>query len=159
MNTKYRKEAKNEFEKDFFKLINNSVFEKTMENIRNHRDIKLVTLDKRRKRLVSEPIYHSHQKFLEHLMAMEKKKTKVKMTKPIYLGMSILDISKTLMYELWYDYIKPKYEDRAKLCYTDTDSFVIHIITEDFFEDIAPDVDIRFDTSNYDENDKKNLFE
>ena len=77
------------------------------------------------------------------------------MTKPKYLGMSILDISKTLMYELWYDYIKPKYEDRAKLCYTDTDSFVIHIITEDFFEDIAPDVDIRFDTSNYDENDKK----
>ena len=155
MNTKYRKEAKNEFEKDFFKLMNNSVFGKTMENIRNHRDIKLVTLDKRRKRLVSEPIYHLHQKFSEHLMAMEKKKTKVKMTKPIYLGMSILDISKTLMYELWYDYIKPKYEDRAKLCYTDTDSFVIHIITEDFFEDIAPDVDVRFDTSNYDENDKK----
>ena len=155
MNTKYRKEAKNEFEKDFFKLMNNSVFGKTMENIRNHRDIKLVTLDKRRKRLVSEPIYHLHQKSSEHLMAMEKKKTKVKMTKPIYLGMSILDISKTLMYELWYDYIKPKYEDRAKLCYTDTDSFVIHIITEDFFEDIAPDVDVRFDTSNYDENDKK----
>ena len=155
MNTKYRKEAKNQFEKDFFKLMNNSVFGKTMENIRNHRDIKLVTLDKRRKRLVSEPIYHSHQKFSEHLMAMEKKKTKVKMTKPICLGMSISDISKTLMYELWYDYIKPKYEDRAKLCYSDTDSFVIHIITEDFFEDIAPDVDIRFDTSNYDENDKK----
>ena len=159
MNNNLRKEAKNEFEKDFFKLMNNSVFGKTMENVRNHRDIKLVTSDKRRKRLVSEPNYHSHKKFSEHLMAIEMKKTKVKIIKPIYLGMSILDISKTLMYELWYDYIKPKYEDRAKLCYTDTDSFVIHIITEDFFEDIAPDVDIRFDTSNYDENDKKNLFE
>ena len=133
MNTKLRKEAKNEFEKDFFKLMNNSVFGKTMENVRNHRDIKLVTSDKRRKRLVSEPKYHSHKKFSEHLMAREMKKIKVQMTNPISLGMSILDISKTLMYEFWYGYIKPKYGDRAKLCYTDTDSFVIHIFTEDFF--------------------------
>ena len=133
MNTKLRKEAKNEFEKDFFKLMNNSVFGKTMENVRNHRDIKLVTSDKRRKRLVSEPNYHSHKKFSEHLMAIEMKKTRVKMTKPLYLGMSILDISKILMYEFWYDYIKPKYGDRAKLCYTDTDSFVIDIKTKDFF--------------------------
>ena len=133
MNTKLRKEAKNDFEKDFFKLMNNSVFGKTMENVRNHRDIKLVTSDKRRKRLVSEPNYHSHKKFSEHLMAIEMKKTRVKMTKPIYLGMSILDISKILMYEFWYDYIKPKYGDRAKLCYTDTDSFVIDIKTKDFF--------------------------
>ena len=140
MNTDLRKEAKNEFEKDFFKLMNDSVFGKTMENIRNHRDIKLVTSDKRRKRLVSEPNYHSHKKFSDHLMAIEMKKTRVKMTKPLYLGMSILDISKTLMYEFWYDYIKPKYGDRAKLCYTDTDSFVIHIKTEDFFEDISIDV-------------------
>ena len=157
MNTKYRKEAKNDFEKDFFKLINNSVFGKTSENVRNHRDIKLVTSDKRRKRLVSEPNYHSHKNFSEHLMAIEMKKTKVKMIKPIYLGMSILDISKTLMYEFWYDHIKPKYGDRAKLCYTDTDSFVIHIITEDFFEDISDDVERWFDTSNYDENDKRPL--
>ena len=105
MNTKLRKEAKNEYEKDFFKLMNNSVFGKTMENVRNHRDIKLVTSDKRRKRLVSEPNYHSHKKFSEHLMAIEMKKTRVKMVKPLYLGMSILDISKTLMYEFWYDYI------------------------------------------------------
>ena len=140
MNTKLRKEAKNEFEKDFFKLMNNSVFGKTMENVRNHRDIKLVTSDKRRKRLVSEPNYHSHKNFLEHLMA-------IKMNKPIYLSVSILDISETLTYEFWYDYIKPKYGDRAKLCYTDTDSFFIHIITEDLFEDIADDVDGRFDTS------------
>ena len=137
--------------------MNNFVFGKTSENVRNHSDIRLVASDKRRKRLVSEPNYHSHKKFSEHLMAIEMKKTRVKMTKPLYLGMSILDISKTLMYKFWYDYIKPKCGDRAQLCHTDTDSFVIHIITEDFFKDIAPDVDIRFDTSNYDENDKRPL--
>ena len=126
-----------------------------MENIRNHRDIKLVTSDKRRKRLVSEPNYNSHKNFSEHLMSTEMKKTTVKITKPIYLGMSILDTSKTLMYEFWHDYIKPKYGDKAKVCYTDTDNFVIHIVTEDFFKSIAPDVDIWFDTSNYDENDKR----
>ena len=80
------------------------------------------------------------------------KKTRVKMTKPLYLGMSILDISKTLTYQFWYDYIKWKYGDRAKLCYTDTDSFVIYIKTEDFFEDISKDVDGWFYTSNYNEN-------
>ena len=79
------------------------------------------------------------------------------MTKPLYLGMSILDISKILMYELWYDYIKPKYGDRAKLCYTDTDSFIIYIKTKDFFEDISNDVERWFDTSNYDKNDKRPL--
>ena len=157
MNTKLRTNAKNEFEKNFFKLMNNSVFGKTMENVRNHRDIKLVTSDKRRKRLVSEPNYHSHKKFSEHLMAIEMKKTRVKMTKPLYLGMSILDISKTLMYEFWYDYVKPKYKDKAKLCYMDTDSFVINIFTEDFFEDINNDVERWFDTSNYDKNDKRPL--
>ena len=79
------------------------------------------------------------------------------MSKPVYLGMSILDISKTLMYEFWYDYVKPKYKDKAKLCYMDTDSFVINIFTEDFFEDINNDVERWFDTSNYDENDKRPL--
>ena len=79
------------------------------------------------------------------------------MNKPLYLGMSILDISKTLMYKFWYDYIKPKYGDRAKLCYTDTDSFILYIITENFFEDIADHVKIWFDTSNYDKNDKRPL--
>ena len=133
MNTELRKNAKNEFEKDFFKPMNNSVFGKTMENVRNHRDIKLVTSEKRRKRLVSEPNYHSCKKFSDHLMAIEMKKTRVKMNKPLYLGMSILDISKTLMYNFWYDYFKPKYGDRAKLCYTDTDSF------KDFFQDISND--------------------
>ena len=86
MNTELRKNAKNKFAKNFFKLMNNSVFGKTMENVRNHRDIKLVTSDKRRKRLVSEPNYHSHKKFSDPLMATEMKKTRVKMTKPLYLG-------------------------------------------------------------------------
>ena len=108
MNTKLRKEAKNEFEKDFFKLMNNSVFGKTMENVRKHRDIKLVTTDKRRNQLASEPNYHTTKYFSENLIAIEMKKVKLKMNKPIYLVMSILDISKTLMYEFWYDYVKPK---------------------------------------------------
>ena len=105
--------------------MNNSVFGKTMENVGNQKDIKLVTSNKRRKRLVSEPNYHSCKKFSDHLMAIEMKKTRVKMNKPLYLGMSILDISKILMYEFWHNYIIPKYGDRAKLCYTDTDSFII----------------------------------
>ena len=154
MNTELRAEAK-KIEIDFFKLMNNSVFGKTMEIVRNHRNIKLVTSDKRRKQLVSEPNYHSHKNFSEHLMAIEMKKTRVKMIKPIYLAMSILDISKMIMHGFWYDYIKPKYGERAKLCYTDTDSFVIRIKTEDFFEDISNDVEKWFDTSNYDENDDR----
>ena len=85
------------------------------------------------------------------------KKTKVKMNKLIYLGMSILDISKTLMYEFWYDYIKPKYQDKAKLCYMDTDTFVIYIKTEDFYKDIANDVKKWFDTSNYSKDDNRLL--
>ena len=88
-------------------------------------------------------------------MAIKRKKKNAKMNKPIHLGTSMLDISKTLMYEVWYDYIKPKDGDRAKLCYTDTGSFVIHIITEDFYKDI--DVERRFDKSNYDENNKRPL--
>ena len=90
-------------------------------------------------------------------MVTEVKKTKAKMDKPLYLGMSILDISKTLMYEIWYDYIKPKYRDRSKLCFMDTDSFVIHIITEDFYKDIANDIERWFDTSNYDKNNDRPL--
>ena len=88
-------------------------------------------------------------------MAIEMKKTRVKMIKPLYLGMSILDVSKILMYEFWYNYIKPKYGDKAKLCYTDTDSFIIYIKTEAFSEDIPNDVERWFDTSNY--NDKRPL--
>ena len=148
MNNELRKEAKNDFEKDFFKLMNNAVFGKTMENVRKHRDIKLVTTDKRRNQLASEPNYHTPKYFSENLVVIEMKKINVKMNKLIYLGMSILDISKTLTYEFWYDYIKPKYENRAKLCYRDTDNFVIYIKPEGFYKDMADDVKKWFDTSN-----------
>ena len=152
MNTESSKLAKNDFEKDLFKLMNNSVFAKTMENIRKHRDIKLVTTDKRRSKLVSEPNYHTINLISEHLSIIEMKKTKVKMNKPIYLGLSILEISKTLMYEFWYDYMKPKYNNDVKLGYMDTDSFIMNIKTNDFYKDIANDVENRFDTSNYEVN-------
>ena len=140
MNTELRKAAKNDFEKDLFKLMNNSVFGKTTENVTNHRNIKLVTTDKKRSKLVSEPNYHTINLISEYLSITEMKIIKIKMSKPIYLGLSILEISKTLMYEFWYDYMKPKYNDNVKLCYTDTDSFIINIKTNDFYEDIAGDV-------------------
>ena len=152
MNTELRKLAKNDFEKDLFKLMNNSVFEKTMENIRKRREIKLVTTVKKRSKLVSEPNYYTINLISEDLSITEMKKTKVKMNKPIYLGLSILDISKILMYEFWYNYMKPKYDNTVKLCYMDTTSFIINIKTEDFYKDIASDVENRFDTSNYEVN-------
>ena len=127
MNTEFRKKAKNDFEKNLFKLMNNSVFGRTFMNVRKHRDIKLVTIDKRRNQLVSEPNYHTTKWFSEKLLAIEMKKTKVKMNKPVYLGLPILEISKILMYEFWYDYMKPKYGDNVKLCHMNTDSFIIHI--------------------------------
>ena len=111
-----------------------------MENARKNRNIKLVTTDKRRNRLVSEPNYHTTKWFSEDLLAMEIKKIKVKMNKPVYLGLSMLDVSKILLYEFWNDYIKPKYQNNATLFYMDTDSFIIHIKTEDFYEDIANNV-------------------
>ena len=149
MNTQLRTEAKNDFKKDFFKLMNNSVFGKTMENIRNHRDIKIVTTNKQRNKLASEPNYHTTKYISKNLLIMEMKKTEVIMNKPIYLGQAILDISKILMYEFWYDYIKPKYGDKARLCYMDTDSLIIYIETEDFYKNAANNVEERFDTSNY----------
>ena len=156
MNTKLRKEVKSEFEKDFFKLMNNSVFQKTIKNVRNHRDNmvtteELVTTEEKNFKLVSEPNYH---RIKHYLLAIEIKKTKVKMNKPVYLGKSISDISKPLMYDFWYDYVKPKYEDKSILCYMDTDSFVINNFTEDFFYN---DVERWFDASNYDENDNRPL--
>ena len=103
--TKLRTEAKNDFEKGLFKLMSNSVFGKTMENVRKYRVIKLVTTDNRRNRLVSESNYHTEKYFPGDLLAKEMKKIKLKMNKPKYLGMSTLNISKTLVYEFWYDYI------------------------------------------------------
>ena len=108
MNTSLRKKAKNDFEKDFLKLIDNAVFGKTMENVRNHRDIKLVTTERRRNYLVSEPNYHTTKSFTENLVAIEMKKTEILMNKPLYLGLSVPGLSKIIMYEFWYNYVKPK---------------------------------------------------
>ena len=129
--------------------MNNAVFGKTIENVRKHRDIKLVTANKKRSLLVSEPNYHTMNCITENLSIIKMKNTKIKMNKPIYLGLSTLDISKILMYEFWYDYMKPKYGNDVKLCYMDTDSFVMNIKTEYFYKDIPNDVEKRFDTSNY----------
>ena len=134
MNTDLRKKAKNDFEKDFFKLMNNAVFGKTMENVRKHRDIKLVTTERRRNYLVSEPNYHTTKFFTENLLAIEMKKTEILMNKPVYLGLSILELSKILMYEFWYDYVKLKYGEKVKLCYMDTDSFIAYIKTDDIYK-------------------------
>ena len=128
-----------------------------MENVRKHRNIKLVTANKRRNNLASQPNYHTTKYFPENFITTKMKKTKVKMNQAIYLGMSKLHISKILMYEFWCDYFKPIYQDRAKLCYMDTDSFLIHIETEDFHEDIDDDVEKWFDTSNCSKDDNRRL--
>ena len=152
-NTNLRAKAKNNFEKDFFKLMNNSVFGKTMENIRNRVDVKLVNTKEKLRKLVAKPNLKSPPKiFSENLVSVHMKKTSLTMNKPVYLGMCILDLSKTLMYDFHYNYIKPKYGDKAKLLFTDTDSFMYEIETEDFYKDISGDVKDRFDTSDYSEN-------
>ena len=115
VNTELRKKATNDFEKYFFKLMNNAVFGKTMENVRKHRDIKLVKAVKKRNKLVSEPNFHTRKLIDNNLGIIEMRKVKVKMNKPIYLGLSILDISKITMYEFWYDYVKIKYQDKIVL--------------------------------------------
>ena len=149
INVKLRTKAKNEFEKNFFKLMNNSVFGKTMENIRNRVDIKLVNNKKRAEKLSAKPNYKHCNIFSEDLVAIHMKKTKLDFDKPVYLGMCILDLSKTLMYDFHYNYIKKKYGDKAKLLLTDTDSLMYEIQTEDFYKDINKDVKDRFDTSDY----------
>ena len=131
--------------------MDNAVLGKTTENIRKHRDIKLVTTGRKINKLVSETNHHTMNYISEDLFIIEMKKTKVKMNKPMHSGLSVLDISKILMYEFWYDYMKPKYKNRVK-CYMDTDSLVMNIKTNDFYKDIANDVDKRFDNSNYEEN-------
>ena len=130
--------------------MNNSVFGKTMENIRKHRDVRLVTNTESYLKTVMKPNFKSGILFGENLMGCEMGKVKVVMNKPVYLGQAILDLSKIIMYEFHYDDMKPKYENNLKLCYMDTDSFVYHIRTEDFYADIADDVEERFDTSVYD---------
>ena len=150
-NTNLRAQAKNNFEKDFFKLMNNSVFGKTIENIRNRVVVKLVNTEEKFKKLVAKPNFKSRKIFNENLISVHMKKTSLTMNKPVYLGMCILDLSKTLMYDFHYNYIKPKYGNKAKLLFTDTDSFLYELETEDFYKDISGDVRDRFDTSEYNE--------
>ena len=157
LNTSLKKEAKNEFGKDFFKLMNNSVFEKTMENIRNHKDMKLVTSDKKCLKYVMKPNFKDCYPFSKHLFAVELGKREITMNKPVYLAQAILDLSKTLMCEFHYDYMRPRYGSKVKLCYMDTDSFVHEIETGDFYRDIANNVKKRFDTSGYSKGDNRPL--
>ena len=149
LNTNLRTKGKNDFEKDFFKLMNNSVFGKTMENIRNRVDVRLVNNIKKAEKLISKPNLKHWTKYDDNLVAVHLKRTKLIFNKPVYCGMAILDISKTLIYDFHYKYIKPKYGEKAKLLMTDTDSLCYEIETEDFFEDISGDVDEKFDTSNF----------
>ena len=137
--------------------MNNSVFGKTMENIRKHRNIKLVNNEEEYLKNVMNPNFKSGTLLGPDLIGCEMGKVKVKMNKPVYLGQAILDLSKTIMYEFHYDYMIPKYVrsaseahgDKLKLCYMDMDSLIYSIETKDFYEDIASDVESRFDTSGY----------
>ena len=149
-NTKLRTATANDFEKDFY--MNNSVFGKTMENIRKHRNIKLVTNREAYPKVVMKPNFKLGTLFGENLMGWEMGKIKVVMNKPVYLGQAILDLSKIVMYEFHYDYMKQKYPKGLTLCYMDTDSLSYDIETDDFYKDIAEDVKDRFDTSGYNPN-------
>ena len=149
-NTGKRKNAKNSFEKDFFKLMNNSVFGKTMENIRKRVDVRLVTDSKKLIKLVSKPTYVSSKIFNENLVAVHKIKETPTLNRPAYVGMCILDLSKTLMYDFHYNYIKNKYGNKAKLLFTDTDSLTDEIEAEDVYKDFWNDKD-KFDNSDYQE--------
>ena len=148
-NTALRKLAKNEFEKDFFKLMNDSAFGKMIENVRKRREIKLIVTEEQRRKLLSEQNYASCTAFSDHLMAVEMRKTHVLIDKPVLVGQTILDKSKELMYKFHYEYLQPKYNDKMKLLYMDTDSFILEIETDDFFEDTRKDLKEWFDTSNY----------
>ena len=147
-NTQKRTNAKNSFEKDFFKLMNNSVFGKTMENLRKRVDVRLVTSKEKLLKLASKPTYVSSKIFNENLVAVHKIKETLTLNRPAYVGMCILDLSKTLMYDFHYNYIKSKYGDKAKLLFTDTDSLTYEIQTDDAYTDFWSDKD-KFDNSDY----------
>ena len=150
-NTQKRTNAKNTFEKDFFKLMNNSVFGKTMENIRKRVDVRLVTDDKKLLKMAAKPTYVSSKIINKNLVAVHKIKESLTLKTPVYVGMSILDLSKTLMYNFHYNYIKNKYGDKAMLLFTDTDSLTYEIETEDVYNDFWEDKE-KFDNSDYPEN-------
>ena len=147
-NTVKRTNAKNSFEKDFFKLMNNSVFGKTMENLRKRVDIRLVTNEKQLFKWISRPTFVSAKLFNEELVAVHKIKETLTLNRPAYVGMCILDLSKTLMYDFHYNYIKNKYGDKAKLLFTDTDSLMYEIETKDVYKDLFVDKE-KFDNSDY----------
>ena len=149
-NTQKRSQAKNAFEKDFFKLMNNSVFGKTMENIRKRVDVRLITDSKKLLKMSSKPTFVCSKIFNEDLVAVHKIKEVLTLNRPAYVGMCILDLSKTLMYDFHYNYIKQKYGDKAKLLFTDTDSLTYEIETEDVYQDFWNDKD-KFDNSDYPE--------
>ena len=146
MNTKQK--AKNNSEKDFFRLLNKAVFGKNMENLTKYRDIKLVTTERRRNHLVSEPTYYIKKIFTENLFVIEIKKSKIVINKSVYLGLSVLDLSKTIIYEFFYEYVKLKYGENVKSFDMDTDSFIVHAKAGDICKDIAEDVEAIFDTKN-----------
>ena len=150
-NTEKRTQAKNSFEKDFFKLMNNSVFGKTMENLRKRVDVRLITDEKKLLKMVSKPTYVSSKIFNENLVAVHKIKETLTLNRPAYVGMCILDLSKTLMYDFHYNYIKEKYGSKAKLLFTDTDSLTYEIEAEDVYQDFWNNKDL-FDNSDYPEN-------
>ena len=148
-NTELCKTASNSFEKDFFKLMNNSVFGKTIENIRKRQNIKLVDNRKTALKLSKKPNFERATIFDKNLIAAHMKKTEIYFNKPVYVGQAILDLSKTLMFDFHYKYIQPKYGKKAELLFTDTDSLMYQIQTEDFYKDISKDVESKFDTSDY----------
>ena len=150
-NTELRKQAKNAFEKDFFKLMNNSVFGKTIENIRKRQNVMLIENKVKAQKLASKPNFDRATIFDENLVAIHMKKTEIYFNKPIYVGQAILDLSKTLMFDFHYNYIKEKYGSKAELLFTDTDSLMYEIETDDFYNDISKDVKRKFDTSDYPE--------
>lgn len=159
LNTEMRKRSTNDFEKSFFKLLNNAIFGKTMENIRSRVDVKLVEKwgGKFGARMeIAKPNFKRYRIFDEHLVAIELSKTNILMNKPIAVGMSVLDISKLTMYSFLYDFLKPKYGDKVQVAYTDTDSFILNVETSDFYEDIRNNIEM-FDTSDYPRPNKYNI--
>ena len=146
---KEAQKAKNKFDVNFFKLMINAVFGETIENIRKRQNVKLIDDRKKALNLSSQPNFDRATIFDEHFVAIHMKKTEVYFNKPIFVGQAILYISKTLMFDFHYNYIRKKYGEKAELLMTDTDSLVYLIETDDFYEDIKKDVEEKFDTSNF----------
>ena len=150
MNTEFRKKAKSDFEKNFYKLMNNSVFDKTMENLHNRVDIKIVRSNEtdQIRKLIASPLYSRHVLFSNDMTGIDMRKSKLLLNKPVYTGMTILDNSKILMYDFFYNELKKQYGSKCELLYTDTDSLLILIETDGVYEDMKNNMDL-YDTSDY----------